>query len=122
MISPMLAAKAYAAATQNAGLGQGVAAAADPGFDRIARKAEESIEQQLARLAQRVRHVAAEADTVRVGRLDRLRNLCWPQDTPQERVYGFPAFAAQHGPRALVASLVDAVIPYHPDVVEVDLP
>ena len=31
MISPMLAAKAYAAATQNAGLGQGVAAAADPG-------------------------------------------------------------------------------------------
>ncbi len=98
------------------------AAAADPGFDRIARKAEESIEQQLARLAQRVLHVAAEADTVRVGRLDRLRNLCWPQDTPQERVYGFPAFAAQHGPQALVAALVDAVIPYHPDVVEVDLP
>jgi bacillithiol biosynthesis cysteine-adding enzyme BshC len=100
----------------------GKAAADDPGFDRVARKAEEAIEHQLARLAHRVHHVADRSDTVRVARLDRLKNLLWPEDTPQERVYGFPAFAARHGPQALVAALVAAVIPYHSDLVEVDLP
>jgi bacillithiol biosynthesis cysteine-adding enzyme BshC len=97
------------------------AAAADPGFDRIVRKADQSIEQQFDRLAHRVRHVVNQSDTVRVARLDRLKNGLWPQDTPQERVFGFPSFAAQHGPQALVAALVAAVVPYHPDLVEVDL-
>ncbi len=98
------------------------AAAADPGIDRVARKAREAVEHQLERLAHRVRQVVDGADGVRVSRLDRLRGVCWPEDTPQERVFGCAGFAARHGPQALAAALVEAVIPYHPDVVEVDLP
>jgi bacillithiol biosynthesis cysteine-adding enzyme BshC len=97
-------------------------AAADPGFDRVARKAGEVIEQQIARLSTRVRRVVGEADTVQVSRLDRLRCMLWPGGMPQERALGLPWFAAQHGPKTLAAALVAAVVPYHPDVVEVDLP
>ena len=94
----------------------------DPGFERAAKKAEDAVSHQLDRLADRARRAAAEADQVRVSRLDRLRGLCWPDGAPQERVLGMPWFAAQHGPRALVDALVAAARPWHPDLVEVDPP
>lgn len=94
----------------------------DAGFEKIARRAQEGIERELQRVADRARRAVAEADAVRVARLDRLRGLTWPGGAPQERVLGFPFFAAQHGPEALVAALLAAVEPWRADLVAVDPP
>ena len=115
-LAPARAALAAALASLRAATG------ADPAFDRACRKSEDAIAHELARLAERARRHAAEADAVRVSRLDRLRGLIAPGGAPQERALGFPWFAAQHGPQALVDALVAAAVPYHPDLVEVDLP
>ncbi|TNF37961.1 MAG: bacillithiol biosynthesis BshC, partial [Deltaproteobacteria bacterium] len=92
----------------------------DAGFARVVKRAEGAVEQQLGRVADRARRAVAEADAVRVSRVDRLRALCWPGDAPQERVFGFPWFGARHGPRALVDALLAAAEPWNPDLVEVD--
>jgi len=94
----------------------------DAGFERVARKVEAVVGQQLERLAGRAERALAEADEVRVSRVDRLQGLCWPDGAPQERVYGFPWFAAQHGPRELVDALLAAATPWNPELVEVSPP
>ena len=57
----------------------------------------ETLRRAASRLAVRYRHALAERDLPATLRLERLSAILFPGGAPQERYYGFPAFAARFG-------------------------
>ena len=78
----------------------------DNAFGKQADKARDQIDHTMARLIERLRRTALERNDEERHRLTRLLALIRPNDAPQERMLAFVTFAAQFGPRELVAKLV----------------
>ncbi|MCI0570963.1 MAG: bacillithiol biosynthesis BshC, partial [Myxococcaceae bacterium] len=86
--------------------------ALEPGLSRALRRTEGTVRRAVSRLAGRYGRVLAEADRVRVQRVERLQAALTPGGAPQERVYGLPAYAARHGARAFVQQVLSACEPF----------
>ena len=93
----------------------------DPGLARAADKADRSISAQLNKLIDRYRRALGERDTLAAQRLTRLVGLLAPNGQPQERCYGFAAFAARAGPAALVERILSAADPWRHDLQWLDI-
>ncbi len=78
----------------------------DNAFAKQADKARDQIDHAMTRLIERLRRTALERNEEERHRLTRLLALIRPNDAPQERVLAFVTFAAQFGPKDLVATLV----------------
>jgi bacillithiol biosynthesis cysteine-adding enzyme BshC len=88
------------------------AAALDPNLARRARRTRATIERAVSRLADRYRRDLAARDATAAGRVDRLRASLFPGGGPQERVFGWPSFAAERGVRAFTEAVLAAVVPF----------
>jgi len=84
----------------------------DAGFGKHAKKTAELVHGALARLLDRSRRLALEADATTSERLTRFVALLAPHGAPQERVLGFAGFAAQVGIESLVDRIVASVTPF----------
>jgi hypothetical protein len=73
------------------------------------------------KLARSYRAALLTHDAQRVDEVRRLKQLLFPLDAPQERVLGFPYFAARYGDRAIIAQLLAAIDPCIPEVMELTL-
>lgn len=85
------------------------------------RKARESCEQALGKLAQKVERAALERDTITSTRLDRVLAALYPDGAPQERAYGFLELAARAGIGALTQAIASATESLDPGVRDVYL-
>ena len=88
------------------------ARALDPGLVKVVDKTGDSFTRQAQRLVQRYRKTLALADDVAVSRLDRVRARLAPDGVPQERVHGWPWYAARFGVDGFVRQVLDAAVPY----------
>lgn len=88
--------------------------------DALART-QATVARAASRLAGRYRRAQETTDGVRLERARRAQRALFPDGQPQERVFGFAAYAARVGPRALVERVLAAVDPWHPDVKELSL-
>lgn len=95
-----------------------LATALDPTLGKATEKTSATITEALGRLIDRYRRSLAQSDGVAVERLDRLRTRLQPDGAPQERVHSWPWFAARYGSERFVETVVDAVQPFHGDLVE----
>ena len=95
-------------------------AALDPGLGRALDRTRATVERAIERLLGRYARAAAIRDGEAVAALDRARALVYPDDAPQERVFAFPSFAADAGPRAFIRAIVAAVDPFDPRVRDLD--
>jgi uncharacterized protein YllA (UPF0747 family) len=71
-----------------------------------------TIERAADRLASRYARTLALRDEEGAASLHRLRAVLFPDGEPQERVFAFPSFAADAGPRAFATSILSAVQPF----------
>ena len=79
-----------------------------------------TLERAVDRLAARYARTLALRDEECAGALQRARALLFPDGEPQERVFAFPSFAADAGPRAFVTGILGAVRPFDPSVQDLD--
>lgn len=84
-------------------LGPGVHAAVD--------KTRANVAAAVRKLAGKVEQAHLHADADMVAALRRVRQMLWPNDAPQERVYGLAYFAARVGEEAFLARVLEAVAP-----------
>lgn len=89
-----------------------VAEALDKGLARATAKTRAHVLGQLDKLVDRYERTLARNDEVALGRLDRLQALLRPLDAPQERVYGWPWFAARYGVEEFTRLVLDACVPF----------
>jgi len=80
-----------------------------------------AIEKTRATVAMAVSKLAAKYDTAllhqdqaAVDDVRRVKQLLYPYDTPQERVYGLSYFAARYGERTFVEQVLGAIEPFDP--------
>jgi bacillithiol biosynthesis cysteine-adding enzyme BshC len=96
----------------------GPVAARDPSVARAIARTRAALRRNIDALARRHEHAVVARDGVAADRLARLTGWLRPtvhgHAAPQERVYGFPWFAARAGARALVESVIAAVDPFDP--------
>jgi bacillithiol biosynthesis cysteine-adding enzyme BshC len=92
-----------------------------PEMARALRRTRFTVERAITRLVDRYARVSLQRDTDAADALDRARAWLFPDDKPQERVFGFPWFAAAAGARTFVTGILDAVRPFEPDVRDIDL-
>ncbi|MGH9381501.1 MAG: bacillithiol biosynthesis cysteine-adding enzyme BshC [Thermoanaerobaculia bacterium] len=78
----------------------------DPNLRGPLEKTRQHVERGLATLSGKVRGALARQDEVLLGRLRQLRELCFPDAAPQERVLSTAHFPAKHG-RAVAEALLD---------------
>ena len=64
-----------------------------------------------SKLAERYASVLARADQARVQDLQSLRRWLYPNDQPQERVYGMSHFGAEVGDRKFVEAVLETIVP-----------
>lgn len=89
---------------------------ADRELSRAFLRTRATVERAVERLANRYARTLALRDLESAAALHRLQAALYPDEQPQERVYCFASFAADAGPRALVAGILDAVRPFDPAV------
>ncbi|MGH7790626.1 MAG: bacillithiol biosynthesis protein BshC, partial [Candidatus Binatia bacterium] len=105
LLAPFAATLA-ALSTELAPLGGGVPGALE--------KTRATVESALIRLAGKIEQARLHQDAALVADVRRLRRLLFPNETPQERVYGLASFAARHGERRFVDAVLAAVRPFDP--------
>ena len=88
------------------------AAALDKGLLRATEQTAAAMAEGIERLIDRYRRTLARTDEVLVERLDRLRARLQPDGAPQERVYGWPTFAARVGVEAFTRAVLQATLPF----------
>jgi bacillithiol biosynthesis cysteine-adding enzyme BshC len=84
-------------------------AAALPHLARAAGRTRRSVDHVLRRLTDRYGRELLERDATTARQLQRLKDLLLPDGAPQERVHGWPLFAAQVGPAAFKRAVFDAL-------------
>ena len=82
-----------------------VLTALDGGLDKPLNHAAHNVTDTLDKLVGRIARSVANHDQVRLQRLERLRQLLWPDDQPQERAYGPAWFLARFGPEPLLEAV-----------------
>lgn len=95
-------------------------AAIDPELTRALRRTRATVERAVDRLLARYARATLGRDADATLALERCRARLFPDEQPQERVFGFPWFAAAAGARALVTGIVRAVRPFDPIVQDLD--
>jgi bacillithiol biosynthesis cysteine-adding enzyme BshC len=85
---------------------------ADATLDRPAERTAAAIRSSLERLVDKYALAVARRDEVTSRRLARLRTLLFPEDTPQERVFGWPSMAARCGGAAFHRAVFAALDPF----------
>jgi bacillithiol biosynthesis cysteine-adding enzyme BshC len=79
------------------------------------RRAREACAKTLEGLASKVERALAERDRVLVERVDRVTAAIHPNETPQERAYGFLAIAARVGIAPMIRAILDAAGAFDPN-------
>jgi hypothetical protein len=64
------------------------------------------------RLTSKIDKARHHQDRERVAALARLKQLLFPNGSPQERFYGFSYFAARYGEREFIERVLDAIDPF----------
>jgi len=91
-------------------------------FPKQLGKTRDHVLAQLEGLVERYKRTLARRDEVAVGRLNRLLAMLAPGGAPQERVYGWPWFAAMVGPETLRDLILAACVPFDPTLRDLELP
>jgi bacillithiol biosynthesis cysteine-adding enzyme BshC len=97
------------------------AASFDPGLPRVLARTRRTLEGAVARLARRTERAIVTRDETLVGRLERLRGWLFPDGEPQERRFGFAAFAARIGLNELRRRILDGIEPIDGSVRDIDV-
>ena len=87
-------------------------AALDPNFDKSVARTRTAIHEAVAKLLDKYARALGQRDQSAVDRLDRARAFLQPGGEPQERVLGWPYFAARFGPHAFVRMVVAQCAPF----------
>jgi hypothetical protein len=96
-------------------------AALAPALGRAIARTRGTVARALERLTARMSRTAAQRQGDLLGALERACARLAPGGHPQERVFAFASFAAEVGPRALVARILGAIDPFDPEVRELAL-
>ena len=89
---------------------------AQPELARAAERTRNSVARALRRLTDRYARTLAERDGVTRQRLERVRAALYPENIPQERVFGWPTLAARVGPAAFKRLVLDRLAEVGPFV------
>lgn len=87
-------------------------AALDPNFDKSVARTRAAVHETISKLLDKYARALGQRDQAAVERLDRARAFLQPGDEPQERVLGWPYFAARFGPEAFVRQVVAQCAPF----------
>jgi bacillithiol biosynthesis cysteine-adding enzyme BshC len=82
-----------------------------PGVDTAFDKTRGTVESAVHRLTAKIEKARLHADEDAVAAVRRVRQMLWPHDQPQERIYGLAYFAARHGERTFLERVLDAADP-----------
>ncbi len=88
------------------------------GVDDAVKRTRATFVRAAGRLAGRYAAAQRTRDDTVVSRVERLQRVLFPREQPQERVLGFPEFAARLGVEPLLRMVRDALVPFSFDVVE----
>ena len=83
-----------------------------PQLDDAVKRTRGTMARAASRLAGRYAAALRTRDETLVNQVRRLQTALFPHDEPQERVLGFPAFAARFGVDAFASMVVEAVVPF----------
>jgi bacillithiol biosynthesis cysteine-adding enzyme BshC len=97
------------------------APALDPQLVRAVERTRATVLRALGRLERRHARAQLERDATAAGRLDRLQRWLFPEGEPQERVHSLLHYAASVGPQPLVAAVLNALDPLHPQTRDLEL-
>ena len=75
-------------------------------------KTRSTVEEALAKLGGKIELARLHASQETVTAVRHVRDMLWPNDTPQERLYGLAYFAARYGERAFLERVLDAAEPF----------
>jgi bacillithiol biosynthesis cysteine-adding enzyme BshC len=90
------------------------------GVDDAVKRTRATIARAASRLAGRHARARLRSDEVLIGRVERAQRALWPHGEPQERVLGFPGFAARFGVQGFVELVKQALVPFEVDVKDVN--
>jgi hypothetical protein len=92
--------------------------AADPTLSRPAERTRAHLRLSIEKLMGKYALALCRRDDIAGQRLDRLRAALYPEQTPQERFYGWPAMAARTGVGPFAKAVRESLAPFSPDVAE----
>lgn len=96
----------------------GAVVAADPTLSRPAERTRAHLRQTIEKLMGKYAQALCRRDEVAFQRLERLRAALYPQQTPQERFYGWPSIAARTGAAPFARAVRESLTPFSPDIGE----
>ncbi|MGV3619802.1 MAG: bacillithiol biosynthesis cysteine-adding enzyme BshC, partial [Archangium sp.] len=88
-----------------------------PGVEDAVKRTRGTMARAASRLAGRYAHSLRTHDETVIDRVDRIQRSLFPHGEPQERVLGFPEFAAKFGIDAFRQMVLGALVPFSYDVV-----
>jgi bacillithiol biosynthesis cysteine-adding enzyme BshC len=91
-----------------------------PALARALARTRATVRRAVERLVARAARARVERDAAAVERIDRLRAALYPDDTPQERVYGVPRFLGRYGAAPFKAAVLAAVRPFSTEIEDVE--
>jgi bacillithiol biosynthesis cysteine-adding enzyme BshC len=87
-----------------------------PQLDDAVKRTRATMARAASRLAGRYAAAQRTRDEVLVSQVKRLQSALFPHDEPQERVLGFPAFAAKSGIARFSSMVLESVVPFSTSV------
>lgn len=75
-------------------------------------KTRATVESAVTRLTGKIEQARLHQDEALVADVRRVKRLLFPNDTPQERVYGLASFAARYGERPFLDAVLGAITPF----------
>jgi bacillithiol biosynthesis cysteine-adding enzyme BshC len=92
--------------------------AADATLSRPAERTGAHLRLSIDKLMGKYAQAVCRRDQVAAQRLDRLRAALYPEQTPQERYYGWASIAARTGRAAFARAVHESLVPFSPDIAE----
>jgi hypothetical protein len=96
--------------------------ASGAGLDLAIEKTSLSVERAIAKLTAKYERALLHRDQNIVENVRELKRRLYPDGVPQERVFGLASFAARWGNRAFVERILAALIPFDPEIQDLDWP
>jgi bacillithiol biosynthesis cysteine-adding enzyme BshC len=94
---------------------------AAPQLVRAVERTRATVVRALGRLERRHARLQLDNDATVAARLDRLQRWLFPDGEPQERAHSLLSYAAEIGPQALVAAVINMIDPLHPAPRDIEL-
>lgn len=92
----------------------------DTGLQKATVRARQSVHKELTRLLGRYARTLVQQDEAAVARLDRIVAMLAPLGAPQERIYGWPWYAARYGIEAFTTTVLTACRPFDGTLKDID--